>query len=474
MTGEPGSRPGACTLRALDRRERRRALAAAARRVPRQRLPGRGRHRLRHRRAALSPGNVGLQLFENAAATAAGLFAIILMFGPVSGAHFNPVVSFVDAAFGGLRWRDAARLSARPGGRLHRRGGLANVMFCQAAVSISTKHRASPAALPLRDRCHARADARDLRPGPHRPQPRSRRPRSAPTSGRRTSSPARRASPTRRSPSGACSPTPSPGSPRRRRRSSSPPRSSAAALAVVRHPGALPGCHPGRGRRHHRPPPRATVAPSVDQRRRPAVERRLDDRPRAPRRPPARLASFAATDLTGAAMHLVADRRQRRRDQRGASRPGARPGRRSHRRRRRRLPQLLHLRHPLLRLGRGHPLAQPRPPHHRRPRSDRNEAPPRHRRPPHRRRRPQAARHRPPTATRNCSPTTPLSSAPARSRSGPRSTGSRTDALGPGEGVHLLHSMGDTFAVMGPSRRPRRPAPSSSAPATSASRWPRP
>src|SRR5580704_2167981 len=56
----------------------------------------------------LSPGNIGLELLENAAATAAGLYAIILIFGPVSGAHFNPVVSFVDAAFGGLRWRTAA------------------------------------------------------------------------------------------------------------------------------------------------------------------------------------------------------------------------------------------------------------------------------------------------------------------------------------------------------------------------------
>src|SRR2546429_3164848 len=55
----------------------------------------------------LSPGDVGLELFENAAATAAGLFAIILVFGPVSGAHFNPVVSFVDAAFRGMRWREA-------------------------------------------------------------------------------------------------------------------------------------------------------------------------------------------------------------------------------------------------------------------------------------------------------------------------------------------------------------------------------
>jgi arsenate reductase (thioredoxin) len=50
----------------------------------------------------LSPGNGGLELLENAAATAGGLYAIILMFGPVSGGHFNPVVSFVDALFGGV------------------------------------------------------------------------------------------------------------------------------------------------------------------------------------------------------------------------------------------------------------------------------------------------------------------------------------------------------------------------------------
>ena len=54
----------------------------------------------------LSPDDTGLQLLYNSAATAAGLFAIILMFGPVSGGHFNPVVSLVDAAFGGLSRRD--------------------------------------------------------------------------------------------------------------------------------------------------------------------------------------------------------------------------------------------------------------------------------------------------------------------------------------------------------------------------------
>jgi glycerol uptake facilitator-like aquaporin len=91
----------------------------------------------------LSPGDVGLELFENAAVTAGGLYAIILMFGPVSGGHFNPVVSVVDAAFGGLRWRHAvAYLPAQVAGCI---GGaiLANVMFSQSAISISTKHRAS-------------------------------------------------------------------------------------------------------------------------------------------------------------------------------------------------------------------------------------------------------------------------------------------------------------------------------------------
>ncbi len=50
----------------------------------------------------LSPGDVGLQLFENAAATAAALIAIILALGPVSGAHLNPAVTLVDSAFGRL------------------------------------------------------------------------------------------------------------------------------------------------------------------------------------------------------------------------------------------------------------------------------------------------------------------------------------------------------------------------------------
>jgi len=95
----------------------------------------------------LSPGDVGLQLFENAAATAAGLYTIILMFGPVSGGHFNLVVSLVDASFQGVSWRDAlAYIPAQVSGCIL--GAItANVMFALAAVSISTHHRASPAHL---------------------------------------------------------------------------------------------------------------------------------------------------------------------------------------------------------------------------------------------------------------------------------------------------------------------------------------
>jgi glycerol uptake facilitator-like aquaporin len=95
----------------------------------------------------LSPGDVGLELFENAAATGAGLFTIILMFGPVSGGHFNPVVSFVDASFSGMSWREAiayapAQIAGCISGAI-----LANAMFAQTLVTISTKHRATGAHL---------------------------------------------------------------------------------------------------------------------------------------------------------------------------------------------------------------------------------------------------------------------------------------------------------------------------------------
>jgi glycerol uptake facilitator-like aquaporin len=52
----------------------------------------------------LAGGNVAIALLANTLATGATLVALILTFGPISGAHFNPVVSFADASQGGLSW----------------------------------------------------------------------------------------------------------------------------------------------------------------------------------------------------------------------------------------------------------------------------------------------------------------------------------------------------------------------------------
>lgn len=91
----------------------------------------------------LSAGQTGLELLENAIATGTGLVAIILIFGSVSGAHFNPVVSFVDAAFGGITFRDAvAYLPVQIAGCITGAIG-ANVMFALKTVSISTHQRAT-------------------------------------------------------------------------------------------------------------------------------------------------------------------------------------------------------------------------------------------------------------------------------------------------------------------------------------------
>ena len=67
------------------------------------------------------------------------------MFGPVSGGHFNPVVSFVDASFGGLAWRDAAAYLAAQVTGCTLGAVIANVMFSKEAVELSTRHRASAA-----------------------------------------------------------------------------------------------------------------------------------------------------------------------------------------------------------------------------------------------------------------------------------------------------------------------------------------
>jgi arsenate reductase len=91
----------------------------------------------------LSPDDTGLQLLENAAATAAGLVALILALGPVSGAHFNPVVTLADWLFGGLDRRDVpAYVAAQIGGGV---AGcvIANLMFELDPVTWSTTDRAA-------------------------------------------------------------------------------------------------------------------------------------------------------------------------------------------------------------------------------------------------------------------------------------------------------------------------------------------
>jgi len=89
----------------------------------------------------LSPGNPGLELLENAIATAAVLAAVILAVGPVSGAHLNPVVTLADRYFGGVDNRDTVvyMVSQFAGGAAG--AVVANLMFGLSAVNVSTHVR---------------------------------------------------------------------------------------------------------------------------------------------------------------------------------------------------------------------------------------------------------------------------------------------------------------------------------------------
>jgi arsenate reductase len=93
----------------------------------------------------LSSSDVGLQLLENAAATAAALIGLILMFGAVSGAHFNPVVTLVDRLLGTTTTRDTGLyiVAQVVGGCLG--AVLANLMFELPAIELSTTERSSSA-----------------------------------------------------------------------------------------------------------------------------------------------------------------------------------------------------------------------------------------------------------------------------------------------------------------------------------------
>jgi glycerol uptake facilitator-like aquaporin len=95
----------------------------------------------------LCGGNVGLALLTNTIATGAALVALILTFGPISGAQFNPVVTVADAMAGGTPWAEAIPYIA---GQVS--GGccgtvLANAMFGLRVVSISHRDRGGAAQL---------------------------------------------------------------------------------------------------------------------------------------------------------------------------------------------------------------------------------------------------------------------------------------------------------------------------------------
>jgi glycerol uptake facilitator-like aquaporin len=89
----------------------------------------------------LSGGNVALALLANALATGAALAALILTFGPLSGAHFNPVVTVADASQGGVPWPDVSGyvIAQLVGGVL---GVLAaHAMFAVPILTVSTHQR---------------------------------------------------------------------------------------------------------------------------------------------------------------------------------------------------------------------------------------------------------------------------------------------------------------------------------------------
>lgn len=93
----------------------------------------------------LAEGNVALALLANTIATGATLIALILTFGPISGAHFNPLVSVVDALEHGLPWSDVplyvvAQILGGIGGTV-----LAHAMFSLPLVSFSQHVRSGPA-----------------------------------------------------------------------------------------------------------------------------------------------------------------------------------------------------------------------------------------------------------------------------------------------------------------------------------------
>ena len=111
----------------------------------------------------LAGGNVAIALLANAIATGAGLAALILVFGPISGAHFNPVVTMSEAWQGNLPWKEAAPyIAVQIVGRVRwRRGGARHVRFASVFCLHACAQRAG--AMVERIRRHLRLDRGDHR-----------------------------------------------------------------------------------------------------------------------------------------------------------------------------------------------------------------------------------------------------------------------------------------------------------------------
>src|SRR5580693_2293136 len=89
----------------------------------------------------LAEGNVAIALLANTLATGAGLVALILTFGPVSGAHFNPAVTLADASQRGLAWRDVPVYVIAQVGGAFAGVAVAHFMFGKPAFFASTHER---------------------------------------------------------------------------------------------------------------------------------------------------------------------------------------------------------------------------------------------------------------------------------------------------------------------------------------------
>jgi glycerol uptake facilitator-like aquaporin len=89
----------------------------------------------------LAGGNAAIALLANTLATGAGLVSLILTFGPVSGAHFNPAVTLADASQGGLPWHDVPAYVAAQIVGAFIGVGMANFMFEKPVFFVSTHER---------------------------------------------------------------------------------------------------------------------------------------------------------------------------------------------------------------------------------------------------------------------------------------------------------------------------------------------